>query len=118
MMVSVIRTQLGCIVRQKGRVLRDDWWSMVGAWSGHKPGWSSLVMVAWACKGGEGRLHPLSDTGFESSGMIGVTVGAWLAFAPPISPGAVCLGLLLAGCHCQLRSHKRTASCQSLTCSS
>ena len=25
MVVSVVRTQLGCIVRQKVRVLRDDW---------------------------------------------------------------------------------------------
>ena len=49
MAVSVVRTQLGCIVGQKVRVLRDDWWSMVGACSAHKPGWSSLVMVAWAC---------------------------------------------------------------------
>ena len=45
-----------------------------------------LVMVAWACKGGEGRWRPLSDRGFESSVMIGVTAGACLALAPPISP--------------------------------
>ena len=62
---------------------------MVGACSAHKPGWSSLVMVAWACKGGEGRWRPLSDRGFESSVMIGVTAGACLAFAPPISPGGL-----------------------------
>ena len=64
--------------------------SMVGACSAHKPGWSSLVMVAWTCKGGEGRWRPLSDRGFESCVMNGVTAGAWLALAPPIS----CVGLL------------------------
>ena len=62
---------------------------MVGACSAHKPGWSSLVMVAWACKGGEGRWRPLSDRGFKSSVMIGVTSGACLALAPPISPGGL-----------------------------
>ena len=62
---------------------------MVGASSAHKPGWSSLVMVAWACKGGEGRWRPLSDRRFESSVMIGVTDGACLALAPPISPGGL-----------------------------
>ena len=64
---------------------------MVSACSAHKQGWSSLVMIAWACKGGKGRWLPLSGRGFESSVMIGVTAGAWLALAPPISPG----GLLL-----------------------
>ena len=49
---------------------------MVGACSAHKLGWSSLVMVASACKGGEGRWRALSDTGFEPSVMIGVTAGA------------------------------------------
>ena len=43
----------------------------------------------WACKGGEGRWRPLSDRGFESSVMIGVTAGACLALAPPISPGGL-----------------------------
>ena len=62
---------------------------MVSACSAHKPGWSSLVMVAWACKGGEGRWRFLSDRGFETSVMIGVTAGAWLALAPPISPGGL-----------------------------
>ena len=62
---------------------------MVGACSAHKPGWSSLVMVAWACKGGKGRWPPLSDKGFESSVMVGVTTGAWLALALPISPGGL-----------------------------
>ena len=62
---------------------------MVGTCSAHKPGWSSLVMVAWACKGGEGSWRPLSDRGFESSVMIGVTAGAWLALAPPISRGGL-----------------------------
>ena len=57
--------------------------------SAQKPGWSSLVMVAWACKGGEGRWRPLSDRRFESSVMIGVTAGACLALAPPISPGGL-----------------------------
>ena len=36
----------------------------------YKPKWSSLVMVAWACKGGKGRWPPLSDRGFEASVMI------------------------------------------------
>ena len=58
---------------------------MVGALYAHKPGWSSLVMVAWACKGGEGKWRPLSERAFESSVMIDVTAGAWLALAPPIS---------------------------------
>ena len=58
---------------------------MVGACSAHKPGWSSRVMVAWACKGREGRWRPLSDRGFKSSVMIGVTTGAWLALVVPIS---------------------------------
>ena len=89
MVVSVVRTQLGCIVGQMVRVLRDDWGSMVGACSAHKPVWSSLVMVAWACKGGEGRWHPLSDRGFEFPVMIGVTAGACLALAPPIGPGGL-----------------------------
>ena len=89
--LSVVRIQLGCIVGQKIRVLRGDWCSMVGACSGHKPGWSSLVMVAWACKckGGKGRWLPLSDRGFECSVMIGVTAGAWLVLAPPISSGGL-----------------------------
>ena len=62
---------------------------MVGACSAHKPGWSSLVMVAWTCKGGKGRWRFLSDRGFETSVMIGVTAGAWLALAPPRSPGGL-----------------------------
>ena len=48
MVMSVVRTQLGCIVGQKVQVLRDDWWSIIGACSAHKPLWSSLVMVAYA----------------------------------------------------------------------
>ena len=48
-----------------------------------------LVIVAWPCKGGDGRWRPLSDRGFESSVMIGVTAEAWLALAPPISPGGL-----------------------------
>ena len=59
---------------------------MVGACSAHKRGWSSLVMVAWACKDGEGRWRPLSDRGFKSSVMIGDTAGACLAHKPWWSP--------------------------------
>ena len=60
---------------------------MVRACSAHKPGWSSLVMVAWGCKGGKGRWRFLSDRGFETSVMIGDTAGAWFALALPRSPG-------------------------------
>ena len=62
---------------------------MVGACSAHKLGWSTLVMVAWACKGGKGRWRFLSDRGFKTSVMIGVTTGGWLALAPPRSPGGL-----------------------------
>ena len=89
---------------------------MVSAYSIHKPEWSSLVMVAWACKGGKGRWRFLSDRGFKTSVMIGVTAGAWLALSAcpakkrslVVSSRDVCLGLLLAGC--QLRSHNRTVN--------
>ena len=69
---------------------------MVGACSAHKPGWFSLEMLAWACKGGKGRWRPLSDRGFETSVMVGVTAGAWLALAPPISPASLQASRLVA----------------------
>ena len=46
-------------------------------------------MVAWACKGGEEGGVPLSDRGFESSVMIGVTAGAWFGTCPAHKPGGL-----------------------------
>ena len=108
MVVSVVRTQRGCIVRQKVGVLRGDWWSMVGACSAHKPWWSSLVMVAWACKGG---VFCLTEGSKLQLWLVLPLGHGWCLPRPEalvVSSRDVCLGLLLAGC--QARSHNRTVN--------